>query len=1161
MKKKFNLEFFHKKKPGLPVKLLAVVCLILSLNLNSWAVVAMQGNQIVINESNINLEDLIWKIKEQSGYKFIYNTKHLQNYSNLSVDKKGTVDEILNSILLDTKLTYELKNNAYVLKLKDTEKKIEKTEQEKAKIRGKITDEKGNVLPGVSVLIKGSYVGTTSNIDGLYTISVLPGDVLVFSFVGMESQEVKIEKNADINIVLKEQENQIGEVTVTTGYQEIKKERMIGSSAVITSTELRNKGFTNIEQALEGTIAGLTTISSGRPGEDAQITIRGVNSLSGSTSPMWIVDGMPMMGEVPNVSDGAADLQSAIFTTGIGNLTPDDIESITVLKDAAATAIYGARAANGVIVIKTKSGTEGKTYFNVTSNYSIFEKPEMDVQMMNTAQKIEYEKRMYNDFGRYNHLGRVFDMMKKVDYGTMSQVEFDSKVAELEKINTDWFDEIFRAGTSSQTNVSMQGGTEKTQYYASGVYLTNKGTEPNNKYQKMGMNLKLTHNPSRKVRIQLGLNGTMRKDRSTASRVRPLQYAMYANPYEKPYNDDGTYAYDLSYNLENSDLDKPEELAWGKFNIFHDLNNNTAKSRYIDLQTNLKFEYEIVPGLMYTSQATYNVNATHSRSTEGANTYTNFKNHWLNATIGEVTHDMVDGALSERTGYADSYTWRNSLSYNKEINNMHFINIMTGQEILRRDGRNFSNYSPVFDELHGVTGFPNLTDIKPEDLNVNRLGGTGEYTEKISSFFAIGSYSFMDRYVFNGSIRYDGSDIIGNDNQFTPLWNVGFRWNLHNEDFINSRDFFNELSIRAGYGFTGSIDKNARPNLVMYFNSAIEYDGVYVPTSFDYPSPSVKWQTKEDINIGLDVAMLKNRFELTVNYYHNTTDDVLDRRKLAYSSGRGSVIENVADLINKGWEFQLSTTNIRTQDLTWITRFNVAINDNKVKTTFFKSLNEVPATNSDAFVEGYPVRAWYGFKFARVDEATGNTIAYLENGGTFDMDEIYSKSHKGLEPPLLSYLGEAYPPISGGISTTLRYKRLTLSARGNFYTGHKIKSFNTTQLVNGQNRYIKDINRWRQPGDVTDVPAYPGHTRYAYNTYLFDTELEDGDYFRLRYVTLGYNFPPELLKKIGFKTMRLSATANNLLTLTKYNGIDPALMGGFGYPNSSNYTLTLNLGF
>ena len=521
---------------------------------------------------------------------------------------------------------------------------------------------------------------------------------------------------------------------------------------------------------------------------------------------------------------------------------------------------------------------------------------------------------------------------------------------------------------------------------------------------------------------------------------------------------------------------------------------------------------------------------------------------------------MVKGSLREATGYTNAYTFRNTLQYTGEYAGKHYISLFAGQEIQERTAYNSFNYSPVFDEEHRIVGFPEMDDIDGSEINYSALGGTGKSVSKMSSFFANASYSYLDKYILTGALRYDGSDIIGNDNQFTPLWNVGLRWNLHREEFMKRWMWVDQFAVRGGFGYTGSIDKNALPFVVMTLGQSVIYDGQTVPTSFSYPNPNVKWQTKQDMNVGLDLSLFDYRLELGVNYYNNITRDVLDRKALPYSSGRSEVTENVADIYNSGWEIDLGVTLLKNKSFQWYAKANIAINDNKVKNTYYKDTKDLPKatlSNAHQFVENQPVNGWYGYKFAGINPINGAVMTYTGNGeATLDM----SVSGATWPIPSVFYLGNLTPPVVGGFSTSANWKQLIFSANFEFKTGHKIKSSNTFRSLDARNRHTSEANRWREPGDITNVPAM-SEAFTTYSSYMYDILLEKGNYLRCSYMTLGYNLKPEWLHKIGFSTARLSFTAKDLFTVSSYSGIDPALMGSFGYPNSRKYTITLNVGF
>ena len=585
-----------------------ICCFLFSLH----ASIRAQKQMVTLKLEKTSVAEAIRELKQQTRLDFFFSNKEVNVKKTVSLNCENMrIDEVLQQ-LLGTEFQFEFVDNMVIIT-----PGFRKSEEETKSVlyKGTVCDSQGQPLPGVTVAVKGTSLGVATDVNGNFQIQMPPATnwIFVFSFIGMQTVEIQSGDRREFEVVLKPAKEELEEVVVT-GYQTIRKERMTGTTATITANQIAGRGLQSIDEILNSTISGLNMISSGRPGQDAQIQIRGVNSLTGSTEPMWIVDGMPLQGEIPNIQSGSTDLQATIFTTGIGNIAPDDIKSITVLKDAAATAIYGARAANGVIVVETKSGLSGKTRFNASVNVGITERPRNNIDMMNTAEKIQFEREIFYDQQGYIYTpGRVTKLLQQAAYGEISSDEAERRIGELAKINTDWFKEIYRTAISQQYNFSMSGGNEKTQHYVSLNYLKEVGTEPNNKYDRLGMNIKLTHNPSEKIRITGGLGATMKNDRVTASSVNSLEYAMYANPYERLKNEDGTKAYDISYNAKESSI--RDGLDWDTFNILDDLNRNTNTNRYLDAELSLKVEWEIVKGLMFTTHGVYNANSNHNRIT------------------------------------------------------------------------------------------------------------------------------------------------------------------------------------------------------------------------------------------------------------------------------------------------------------------------------------------------------------------------------------------------------------------------------------------------------------------------------------------------------------------------------------------------------------------
>lgn len=1149
--------------------------LILVLLISSSSVWAKEtySQETHLNVKSGTLESVFEHIRQQSGYEFFYNNDLLDVKQQVAVSKKnGTLEEVLNEVLGD-RYTWEIKDRYVMI----SEKRIQPRmlPAEPVIVKGSVVDKQGSPLPGVSVLIKGTNVGVATDVNGEFTLNAAKMDnmVLVFSFIGMKPKEVKYTGQNSLKVVLEEDVAEMDEVVVT-GYQTIKKTRMTGAVDVVNAQDIANKGFATVEDVLKGTLAGVTTMSiSGRPGAEAQIRIRGINSLTGNSDPIWIVDGMPLQGDLPSVGTGGTDLQNTVLTSGIGNLSPDDIKSITILKDAAATAIYGSRAANGVIVVETKRGTAGQSYINIQSTYSIDEAPESKLKMMNTQEKIAFERGIYEDFPQYTAKGRVTQLLRDADAGRLTHAQAEAEIQRLSQINTNWYDEIFRLAQSHNHNISLSGGTEQTQYYASLNYMNQQGVMPNNKYDKFGASLRLTHDFNKRLRVNFDLSNSVRNDRTSASSIDPLYYATYANPYETPYDANGNYAYDRSY---APDLSGVKDGYKYDLNVLEDLNANTSNTRYVSNQVSLKAEYQLIKGLMYSLSGTLANTTSHTKKELSPGTYSSKLNAWAGGFYAEkeLPDYMNRGSLEERTARSQSWTVRNQLEFARSFNDTHHVSAILGQEASAVQNNAFSNYSAEYDPDKSIIGFPDATGILGQKLDLNKLGSTSESQDKSASFFFSGSYSYLDKYIFAGSYRLDGADIIGTSNRFSPLWNVSGKWNLQNEGFMADVKWVSVLSLRGTYGFTGSIDRNAYPfTLLKYGNSSYRYNGVMVPSVITPANPSVKWQKKKERSAGVDFSLFGNRLNGTVNYYNNITGDLLDNKKVAMSSGRDQIKANVASLKNSGWEISLSTVNVDYRDFRWTTTFNIALNKSRVLETYYKSIDELPNSLSGGnyFVQDKPVQSWFGYEFAGVDPYTGNSLAYVDAFGkdgnrlghlqadgryVADMDQRSCYEAK-------TYLGEAYPPITGGFGTTFNYKRFSLGSQFTFMTGHKIQSYRSysdaSVSASRLNQITTELNRWRKPGDVTMVPRYDTQAT-AYDKTFFDFKVEDGSFLKCTYISFGYNMSPKLCRTLLLTRARFNFNVHNVFTSTKYRGIDPETMGAFGYPSARRYIFTLSLG-
>ena len=947
--------------------------------LNVIAGSAYSQENLKLNLKEVSLMTLFREIQKQTGIDFVYNEEQCRDFGKVSVEiSDGMVEQLLQQVFDSSKLTYRFENGVIMIKALDEMRPRE----QKVQISGSVVDTKGQPLPGVTILLKGTTVGCVTDSEGNFRLELPMREniVLSFSFVGMKTIEVAYSGQKEMKVVLEEEITEMEQVNViSTGYYDIDKSKMTGAVEVVTAREIAGKGYTSIDEVLRGTLAGVSVMNvSGRPGAQAQIRIRGVNSLTGNMEPMWIVDGMPMQGNLPtSVGVGATDLENTVLTSGIGNISPDDVESITILKDAAAAAIYGSRAANGVIVIKTKRGRVGKSYINVQSSFAISEAPKNRLEMMNSEEKIAFERSLYEDFPNATLRGRASLLYKGIDEGTISRADAMAELENMRQINTDWFDEIFRVALNHKHVVTLSGGSETTQFYSSINYSNEQGVIPNNDYKHFGATLKLTHDFNRNLRILFDVSSSLRTEKSSASAVNPLYYATFANPYERPYDENGNYAYDYSYEPE---LSKVKDGYMYDFNMLKDLRENTAKTKYGSNQVNLQLEWKLFEGFMYSLAGTVSNTSSYTRKEIAPGSYTSKVKSWILDLYSEneIPDNLNLGALQENTSRSFGWTVRNQIKYARELKEDHFVNIVVGHEVSAVESNSFMQYSPQYDVDKGLIGYPNLDGVNAGDLDLDRLHETSKGQDRSVSVFATASYSYKDRYVVAGSSRWDGADIIGTDNRFSPLWNVSLKWNMHEENFMKSCRFVNVLSLRGSYGFTGSIDRNAYPFTLMTYGSLRYYDGIQLPIDVMPGNPSVKWQKKEDRSIGLDFSLFNYRINGTVNYYCNDVNNLLGDKKIPYSTGRGSVVANLSSLRNSGWEFSLNTVNIDHENFRWTTSFNIALNDNKITDAFYEKISDLYTIRRKYQIEGYPVNAWFGFKTAGINPQTGEYMIYTD---------------------------------------------------------------------------------------------------------------------------------------------------------------------------------------
>ena len=1174
-----------------------------------------QITTVSITCDNTTVKDVLKSIKDQTQFDFVYNAQEIDDKSKVSLNLQNVDIKIaLKTCLEPLEIDFLIQDKIIVLQKR---KATFRTPQETQIIKGIVTDQNGNPLPGVSVTLSGTLLGVATDTEGHFSITI-PSNTetpeLIFSFIGMKQVNRLIKSNDEIRVVMQENSEALNEVIVT-GMEVIKKERMTGSATVITAKDLQMQGVSSLDRILEGRIAGLnSTTISGAPGTRAKITIRGENNLSGNTEPLWIIDGLPMMSGVPESNTG--DYAGTIMQDGVGNIMPEDIESISILKDASAAAIYGARAANGVIVITTKKGFRSKTQVSYSGTYNCGIAPRNRLDFMNTAEKLQYEKSIVDNFGlQYaQYAGKGGYLLKRNLEGYLTSDQYQKQIRQLSDTNTDWFKVLFRTAHSQSHNISLRGGTEELTYYTSINFQQQNGILHSNRYQNAGVLMKLDYRPVQNLIFALNISANSRKNEDHASAINPFTYAVFANPYERPYDEQGKYAADLSYLPNNYSSQTASGYQYEDFNILRELKETRKNQTGLDADLTLNIRYEVIPGLSLESIIRKGISHNTETSSIDAGTYTSWANETLAKEVfqnGLIPSEYNNGELTEYAGKNHNWSMRHQIDYSFAIKTDHLFSILIANEIMSKKFNNFAYTSPIYYDDYRITGLPAFnTDVLYENLmaQLGKLFRTSDGQDRSVSFLGSLRYGYKDRYVFNFNYRADGADMIGNANRFAPLWSVGLRYNLHKEKFFRNK-IMNELALRASFGYTGNIDRSAYPFSMMGVGSEL-YMGNRFINSLEYPNPTIKWEKKKDRNLGIDLSLLDNRVAFTVDYYFNRITDVLEDLEVPASTGRKQVRANGGIVENTGYEFYLNIRWIDRKDFSFSTSVNMARNKNVIKKSHYAYSSYQQAIDTERTkggvlnMIGKETGSIYGWKFAGANPLSGNPMFYLTDEGKREyavlldswgnLSDSQKKQYQDIinnfnsipeaadfvrdawiQPgnymmPSMQYLGRTNPKYVGGFSTYLRYKNIDFKTDWTFKTGHLIPEFNDYENApnrgsdlnaSSTNREKRYLYYWKAKGDRTDIPRFVSSAGSDYWASLCTSDkYSKGNYLRMTNLSINYRFPARLINRWKMNHLTVGFNARNLLTFTRYRGLDVGSGGAFTYPVSREFNFKLTIG-
>jgi TonB-linked SusC/RagA family outer membrane protein len=969
------------------------------------------------------------------------------------------------------------------------------------RITGKVTSDDGTALPGASVQLKGTTTGTQTDADGIYAINVQgPTSVLTFSFVGMVSQDITVGSQSVIDIQLASDTRSLSEVVVTGFGSQIKRD-LTGNIAQVKGSEIQNMPVTTVDAALQGRAAGVYVNSgTGKLGQAINVRVRGSSSISASSQPLYVIDGMPITtSDVSNSSGGA--------TNPLADFNSNDIESIEILKDASAGAIYGSRAANGVVLITTKRGKAGKT--NVSVNYQIgSSEATRRVDFLNAEQYVKFYTMAANNRDRIDGVeptdpdsytqymigeGGFLDTYSLGTYGTPNQKEYL------------WQDEAFQKAPMQQIDLQINGGTEKTKFFVSGQYLDQTGTIIGNELDRLSGRLNLDHQAYKwlQVGLSMGLARTVNKrlpgDNAFSN---PLQMA--ALTPLTPFTDPAT---GLPTGTPPGEVGVP--LYFNPMISIKYANFTATSSRNL---TSAYAQINLVPGLRFRSELGIDI------------LNQNEESYYQTQNIRNVS-TAINGLGENFATFITNYNTNNFFSYEKVIKDHSFDGTlgMTYQQSQSRE--NF---------VEG-TQFPSNSYRKIASAATKSGGSSTETNFRFLSYFLRMNYKFSERYLLSASARIDGSSRFGVNSRYGFFPAVSAGWVLTEEAFLKNNTTLSFLKLRASYGATGNSEIGDFPQLGLFSGDA-GYAGSAGQRPSQLANPDLKWETTRQADIGLDFGLFNNRINGEIDYYEKKTKGLLLEVNVPATTGFSIKVANVGKLENKGFEFVLNTQNLIGQ-LKWNTSLNFATNKNKV-TDIQGQVIEGGIRNMSRVMEGQPVGVFYTVEYAGVDPANGNALFYKNT----ETDGRGTVTNNGYNSAQRIAAGSPNPKIVGGITNTFSYKGFDLNIFFNGVAGNKINFYGVGQYssANGiyeDNQTADQMNAWTPENPNTNVPEarfYRGNGNQASTRYILD-----GSYLRLRTLTLGYNLPSALISKIKMDRVRVYVSGLNLATFTNYKGWDP----------------------
>ena len=1122
--------------------------------------------------------------------------------------------EVLQTVVGAKGCTFAFEGNTVVIR-----KQAPRPVVEEVNLRGRVTDTQGMPLPGVTVLVKEMSIGTATDTDGRYQLTVpMLSDTtftLAFSFVGFETVSVEYAGQDSINVVLRESVQEMDEVVVT-GYQTLRKSDVVGSVATVKAEDILMPAYSSVDQMLQGRVAGMMVMNtSSRVGTTPKIRIRGTSTLLGNQDPLWVVDGVIQPDPISlDASDMMVDDLKNILGNQISWLNPADIETITVLKDASATAIYGSKAANGVIVITTKKGDTGRLTVNYSNNFAFRARPHYGLfNMMNSQERIEFSREAFDAGAVYSSVpvastDTYEGIMSMYNDKTISREEAETAINRLKGMNTNWLDILTRNSFSQSHNLSLSGGTDKVSANASIGFSNEAGVEVGNNARGLSGRLFVSAQLADNLQVDVNLSGSIDKTYGYAAGVNPMNYALNTSRAVPAYNEDGSLCFlekRTSYELNSS------SVLLG-YNVLNEMEHSYSKNKSVNLNGSLNLAWNILPWLRYEFVGgIQNVNRI-AESYAGEQTYyiaSRYRGYdYGTEEYGSQLYNAAmlprGGELYNQTSDISSWNISNRLLVQTTFKDDHRINFLLGTEVTSTTTKDNATTTFGYVKERGeiIMEPTSITDLVPIGNAPVPSSGvfsklyTGGGWSRISStsnqfsVFATLAYVYKDRYVLNASMRNDASNRFGQDQnkRFDPTYSFGLSWNAALEPWMESiSNIVNQLNFRMSFGIQGNTVNSISPELILSMGSDKRPYNTDISLISRLPNPDLSWERTKTWNFGLDLQLLR-WITMNVEYYTKRSNNIVTQR-IALEYGRPNMEVNGGRIENSGIEYTLNVTPLNTDDWGLTLGLNSGKNWNKARVESIETitLEQYLTGSSDRVLKkGYDLSSFWSFSFKGLNPETGypefNKIYEQDANGNYVLGEGGERVLLETEDAIdyLVYSGKSEPDFSGGLTLRLRYKSVILGTNFSLLLGSKKRL--PSPYPNADKLPLSDVNlskdlldRWQQPGDeeFTDIPAVytgrianevqlpDGSSRTMYSMWDYsDARVVDASFLRCQQLSLTWNMNENWCKKIGIKRLSVNAIMNNLFVIAnkKFDGFDPEL-GNSIMPKT--YSFGVNIGF